>query len=227
MCADPNQGFLKSRLSWKSVGLNVRGRTKKLSYSYRTTYEILIAANALLEHLDDDPEEFIKPDMKNMVRGSKPRVIYSDAPQDELKRFLNELQETISKEHFPLNQIMVLCSDGVYPNKVKKSVDDELGYGRIVNCNEPRDLKENFGERIKLLSLNSCTGMESGIVFVLGVGDILTAENNIDLSAEEKEIQHQESVRKLYVAMTRAGQKLVLFSTEKLPESVARYLDAS
>ena len=28
MCADPNQGFLKSRLSWKSLGLNVRGRTK-------------------------------------------------------------------------------------------------------------------------------------------------------------------------------------------------------
>ncbi|MBF4227350.1 ATP-dependent helicase, partial [Vibrio anguillarum] len=28
LCADPNQGFLKSRLSWKSVGFNVRGRTK-------------------------------------------------------------------------------------------------------------------------------------------------------------------------------------------------------
>ena len=28
ICADPNQGFLKSRLSWKSVGFNVRGRTK-------------------------------------------------------------------------------------------------------------------------------------------------------------------------------------------------------
>jgi thymidine kinase len=34
LCADPNQGFMKSRLSWKSVGLDVAGRTKKLRKSY-------------------------------------------------------------------------------------------------------------------------------------------------------------------------------------------------
>lgn len=35
MCADPNQGFLKHRLSWRSVGLNVLGRTRKLQQPYR------------------------------------------------------------------------------------------------------------------------------------------------------------------------------------------------
>ena len=33
LCADPNQGFMKSRLSWKSAGLDVSGRTRKLRKS--------------------------------------------------------------------------------------------------------------------------------------------------------------------------------------------------
>nr|MBX2859309.1 AAA family ATPase [Cellvibrionaceae bacterium] len=113
MCADPNQGFLKTRMSWKSIGLNVRGRTQMLNYSYRTTYEILRAANALLEELDTDNEDFIKPQLVNMQRGSKPRVIYSDTLQDELKRFLNELKQIVELATFPLHHIMVLCGDDI------------------------------------------------------------------------------------------------------------------
>lgn len=85
ICADPNQGFLKNRLSWKSVGLNVRGRTKRLNHSYRTTYEIMVAANALLDGLEGSPEDYVKPDYEKMVRGYKPQIIYSRNAQDEKK----------------------------------------------------------------------------------------------------------------------------------------------
>ncbi|MDN3701651.1 hypothetical protein QWY96_13460 [Vibrio artabrorum] len=85
ICADPNQGFLKSRLSWKSVGLNVRGRTKRLNHSYRTTYEIMVAANALLDDLEGSPEDYVKPDYEKMSRGLKPQILYSRNVQDEKK----------------------------------------------------------------------------------------------------------------------------------------------
>ena len=227
LCADPNQGFLKSRLSWKTIGLNVRGRTKKLSYSYRTTYEIMVAANALLEHLHEDADDFIQPDLDKMERGSKPQVIYSTSLQDEQKRFLNELKDCIANTQVLLQHIIVLCSDRIRPSAIKRMIEAKLGSDSVVNCNHRKDLEQNLGNKIRLMRISSCTGMEAGIVFVIGVGDVLNQANNLDLNSEEKVIAHQESLRKLYVAMTRAGQKLILFSTEKLPDNVEAFMDVS
>lgn len=226
MCADPNQGFLKSRLSWKSVGLNVRGRTKKLCYSYRTTYEIMAAANALISYLDEDTEEFIKPDLQKMIHGQKPQVIYTDSPQDEELRFINELDMAIKTHGIPLDHIIVLCSESVSPWNIERLVESRLGKSTVVNCNASPKLN-NLGKKIRVMSINSCTGMEAGVIFVLGVGTLIDAVNRLDLNEDEKLVAHEESTRKLYVAMTRAGQKLLLFSTEKLPHSVEVFLSVS
>ncbi|MBX2808893.1 MAG: AAA family ATPase [Cellvibrionaceae bacterium] len=227
LCADPNQGFLKSRLSWKTVGLNVRGRTKKLNYSYRTTYEIMVAANALLEHLDEDTDDFIQPDLEKMERGSKPQVIYSAHGQDEQKRFLNELADCVSHANIPLQHIIVLCSNAISPWTIKRVIEAKLGPDKVVNCNHREDLEHNLGNKIRLMTINSCTGMEAGVVFVIGVGDVVNQANHLALSSEEKIIAHQQATRKLYVAMTRAGQKLILFSTAKLPDHVTALMTVS
>jgi hypothetical protein len=227
LCADPNQGFLKSRLSWKSVGFNVRGRTKRLSYSYRTTYEIMIAANALIEGIEDNTEDFVKPDLDRMERGVKPQVIYSNTLQDEKARFLNELSDFHRSNKTPLHQIMVLCGDNLNPWKLKSDIENKLGKGTVVNCNDWKDIRDNLGGKIRLMSINSCTGMESGVTFVLGAGTLMSHAKKIDLDEAERELAYQESLRKLYVAMTRAGQRLVLFSTETLPGQVHEFVDVS
>jgi hypothetical protein len=225
MCADPNQGFLKSRLSWKSVGFNVRGRTRKLAYSYRTTYEILSAANQLLESLNEDSDDFVRPDFDNMERGDKPQVIYSDSDSDEQKRFLNELKTCVQNDQIPLNQIIVLCNENISPWNMKSAIERVLGRDTVVNCNARYEVENNLGSRIRLMNVNSCTGMEAGMVFVLGIGCLLNKAKNIELQAEEQQQMQHESIRKLYVAMTRAGQKLVLFSTENLPEEMNDLID--
>lgn len=220
ICADPNQGFLKSRLSWKSVGFNVYGRTKKLNYSYRTTYEIMVAANTLIEFMDESSDDFVKPDLARMERGAKPQLIYSETTQDELKRFVNELQQCISNGDVPLHQVMVLCSESYNPWTLKTLIEQALGKRTVVNCNDAQDIQHNLGDKIRLMNINSCTGMEAGVTFVLGIGELMNQTKSLDLKDDEREMAYKESIRKLYVAMTRAGQKLVLFSTEQLPESI-------
>jgi len=227
LCADPNQGFLKSRLSWKSVGFNVRGRTKRLSYSYRTTYEIMVAANALIEGMEEDADDFVKPDLERMERGVKPQIIYSHTLQDEKTRFLNELEECCRSDGIPPQQVMVLCSGSYSPWSLKRDIENTLGKGTVVNCNDRKDIKDNIGGKIRLMSINSCTGMESGVTFVLGAGELMNQAKNIDLDDTERELAQQESLRKLYVSMTRAGQRLALFSTEKLPERVHEHVEVS
>ncbi|MFM2610959.1 3'-5' exonuclease [Vibrio campbellii] len=225
ICADPNQGFLKSRLSWKSVGLNVRGRTKRLNHSYRTTYEIMVAANALLDGLEGNPEDYVKPDYEKMARGHKPHLIYFRNAQDEKKRFLNELLALVQSDTVALHQIMVLCSPEYNPWSLKQDIEKRIGSNKVINYNNAKELADNVGSKIRLLNINSCTGMESGTVFVLGAGHIINQPKNIELSDSEREEALQESMRKLYVAMTRAGQKLVVFSTEEFPDNAKKFIE--
>ena len=92
MCADPNQGFLKSRLSWKSAGLEVAGRTKKLRRSYRTTRAILEASTGVLGQLArEDAEDYLRPDLAAMEPGAPPVIIYTASPQDSVERASNEV----------------------------------------------------------------------------------------------------------------------------------------
>jgi len=222
LSADPRQGFLKHRVSWHSVGLAVRGRTKTLKHSYRTTYEIMIAANAVVERLDESPDDFVKPDLEKMTHGALPRIIYCESPQDELVRVVNELLDVVTQRIVPFNQIMILCGDGIDPQRLQDVVEARLGQHTIFNCNDDGYW---ITDRIKLLTINSCTGMESAVVFVVGAGDLLATTTNIEHSTEERGRLQDELARKLYVAMTRAGQKLVLVSTEKLPAHVEQYFE--
>jgi ATP-dependent exoDNAse (exonuclease V) beta subunit len=59
----------------------------------------------------------------------------------------------------------------------------------------------------------------------LGAGHIINQPKNLELSDLEREEVLQESMRKLYVAMTRAGQKLVVFSTEEFPDNARKFIE--
>lgn len=58
LAADPTQGFLRRRQSWIAAGIEVRGRTTRLSQAYRNTREILRFARGFYEsrHAPDDDE---------------------------------------------------------------------------------------------------------------------------------------------------------------------------
>ena len=80
--ADPTQGFLGRGTSWKSLGLDARGRTHHLNRSYRSTREIMQFATLLyrlrLENEKDD--DILVPDLLTMPNGAFPQIIPPDQP---------------------------------------------------------------------------------------------------------------------------------------------------
>jgi hypothetical protein len=73
--ADPTQGFLGRGASWKSLGIDARGKTNNLRRSYRTTHEILNFATLFYRKRvpkNDSDEEILEPDLMNMPRGVLP-----------------------------------------------------------------------------------------------------------------------------------------------------------
>ncbi|MBT2339429.1 MULTISPECIES: UvrD-helicase domain-containing protein [Pseudomonas] len=218
LCADPNQGFLKSRLSWKRVGLDVAGKTKKLHRSYRTTQAILRAAGLVLaEFTQTDPDDYLQPDFDGMEEGIAPLLIRSDTPQDAVIQLCNEIADYLQGSQVNLSNMLVLYGRDANKKLLFKALSDRFGSRKIWDLNSMESIHVN-ADNLRVSTVDTATGLEASIVFLLGLEKLMkeTAQAGI-LSAQESE----QNSRKLYMAMTRAGQRLILISTTLLPEGIA------
>jgi hypothetical protein len=215
LCADPRQGFLRNRLSWKSVGLEVAGRTKKLHRSYRTTGALLRSASALLARaVDDDPEDYLAPDFSAMEEGVPPVRIEVASPQDAVDRVANEIAALAKQANFPLSTILVLYGEGVSKALLYRSLCQGLGEQRVWWLNKTENRKKPPGahgeEHLRLASLDSATGLEATFVFLLGTDRLL----RLALGTPGAERGAEAPARKLYMAVTRSRYRFSLFTSE-------------
>jgi hypothetical protein len=231
LCADPNQGFMKHRLSWKSVGLDVAGRTRKLRKSYRTTQAILaLAGRVLAQHTQGDPEDFLVPDMRGMTPGAKPRVVYAGSPHDAVERLVNELGASLQAGTLALADVLVIYGDNIHKGLLYERLCKRLGEANIWWFNRNGQRKKPPGgyrrDYLRLANLDTATGLEAGIVLLVGVENLLSGRYRPGLGDDELAALREEDARKLYMAMTRAGAHLVLVSSEPVPAYLADGLEA-
>lgn len=205
MVADPTQGFLKRRQSWLASGLNVRGRTQRLERCYRTTREILAFATRFYqERLPGDEEAVISTNVQLAPAGLPPEVIPLMSEQDELARVVNEVRALVT-QGAPLEHILVIHAEWQGAMRALDRLRAEFGAARAAH---PRE--QSGDGLIRVCQLDSVTGLESPIVFLMGTHRLIEAEGSLRIAAEERAERARDTTRRLYMAMTRAGQRLVL-----------------
>jgi hypothetical protein len=215
LCADPNQGFMKSRLSWRNAGLDVAGRTKKLLRSYRTTQAILHTAGALLARaVQADPEDYLEPDFTGMEEGAAPILLHVDTPQDAVDRAVNEIVALVRERGLPLSAFLVIYGSDTPKQLLYHRLCAALGTNRVWWLN--KDKKQppaGYGpDYLRMANLETATGLEGGAVFLLGMESLLTME-----VGDAQGNANEADARKLYMAMTRASHRLVMLTTEQVP----------
>jgi len=214
LCADPNQGFMKSRLSWRNAGLDVAGRTKKLLRSYRTTQAILYTAGTLLNRsVQDDPEHYLAPDYAGMEQGAPPILLRVASPQDAVDRAVNEIVALAARHALPLSSFLVIYGAGTPKKLLYERLCRALGEGRVWWLNkDKKQPPSGYGvDYLRLANLETATGLEGAVVFLLGMEDLLF----------DGAPGSEADARKLYMAMTRASHRLVLLSSGPVPEDAA------
>lgn len=229
LCADPTQGFLKNRLSWRSAGLDVSGRTRKLRRSYRTTRAILEAATAILETLGQgDREDCLEPDLAGMAAGTRPVLLRVATPQDGVDRLVNELA-SIHQTGVPLGAFLVIYGDNAGKRILYDKLCKRFGEGDVWWFNErsqrkapPQGLDREY---LRMANLDTATGLEAHVVFLIGVERLFDSARSASLVGGELAERHEQNARRLYMAMTRAGEKLVLVSSDPLPHEVEPWFD--
>jgi superfamily I DNA/RNA helicase len=213
LVADPTQGFLGRGQSWVASGLEVRGRSHRLNKSYRTTRRILDFATWMYRtRIPDEQEDVVVPDLDEMPEGVVPMLIPLTSPQDEITRVVNEIVNLVA-EGVPRQHILVIHADWQGVERLLARLNEALGPGSAVDPKEG-----NGGQAIRVCTLNATTGLESPIVFLVGLKTLYEQEQSLRVSDEERVELIRDNTRKVYMAITRAGQRIVITYAGELPE---------
>lgn len=221
LAADPTQGFLKRRQSWIASGLDLRGRSTRLRRSYRNTREILqFARNFYCTRLgEEDDNDLNLPDEAELASadsGPRPQLIRLDSRQDELTRVANEVAAYLRQGGEP-GALLVLAATSQRLNAVSEALTASIGADLLVNAKDAIDPR-----KIRLCSLDAATGLEAPIVFLIGAAELVEREQDLQLPPEQREELVRDNTRRLYMAFTRAGQRLVITWVGELPECLER-----
>lgn len=217
LAADPTQGFLRRGTSWRSLGLDVRGHSQHLKRSYRTTREIFNFATLFYRSRvpqEGAEEEIVPPDLYDMPGGAMPQIIPLESTQDEITRVANEIA-AFARQGLPLKDILVLHANWEGAAGLIQALQRKLGR------NAAADPKGDYpGNYVRVTTLNAGAGLEAPVVFLAGLHELFEEEQSLRLADEEREEVVRDNTRKIYMAATRASQRLVFTYVGPLPEAI-------
>jgi superfamily I DNA/RNA helicase len=75
--------------------------------------------------------------------------------------------------------------------------------------------------------LNAGAGIESPIVFLVGLRELFEEEQSLRLTDDERLAIMRDNTRKIYMAATRAGQRLIFTYVGVLPDILAKAFNNS
>jgi superfamily I DNA/RNA helicase len=202
---DPHQRIRQHRVSMRATGVDISGRTRRLTVSYRTTQEILAWAVRVLglapaEELDGWPDSL--DGYESPMHGRRPIVRRFTTWSDELEAVVQQVRTWLEDGVEP-GAIAVTARVNWMANAVKKRLE-ELG----VKTRSPGA----SGTRVQVGSMHAMKGLEFQCVAIIGVQDGViphpkaVVPREIDLAAHTESTQRERCV--LYVACTRARDRL-------------------
>ena len=209
MAADPTQGFLGSGQSWQQTsGFDIRGKSHSLTRPYRNSRAILdFAVRFYRSRVPVDDERIHLPsaeDMAALPSGLTPEFMRFTSTQDQTRWIAKRLAEAITQNEFKASQVLLLHDD--------RSQTENLI--RLINKESPKLAAKadapDCHECIRVGSINAATGLEAPIVFLLGLDRIFEAEQDLQTDPADSSEQILRNTRKVYMALTRAMERLVI-----------------
>lgn len=219
MTDDPAQSIYLFPPRWKQVddALDFRGRSFILRRNYRTTKEIYRAIESL--RLDADEDGTIGIPVPQFS-GPKPTWLAGASPEH-----LGIVATAIRalNKHYPLGNmgIIVRTNDGA---KQCAAGLHALGVvAAMVNRDSPIDLG---GDAVHVITAHSAKGLEFPAVIVPDVSDRNYPGVAGDAASQEQVRESEDAAKRLlYVALSRACQRLVMITDSEDPSRFEREFD--
>lgn len=214
---DLGQRIFQQPFSWKSLGVDVRGRSKTLRINYRTSHQIRMQADKLLgpEIADVDGITETRKGTISVFNGPVPVIESYDDEESESEAVAAWLSEQAEK--------------GLQPEEIGVFVRSEAQLPRAVAALEAAGLPYKILDQkvqtsagcVSLCTMHLAKGLEFRAVAVMACDDevipLLERVKSIGDKSDLDEVYHTER-HLLYVACTRARDFLLVTSVEPASE---------
>ncbi len=214
---DLGQRIFQQPFSWKSLGIDIRGRSRTQRRNYRTSHQIRMQADRLLDRaitdIDGNTEE--RAETVSLFNGPPPAI----------RRMKTEREETETVAAWLTAQMHV----GVLPHEVGLFVRSFAQVDRARSAAEKAGLKfvvldrgsEARDGHVSISTMHLAKGLEFRAVAVLACDDeIVPLQERIESVGDEADLQEVYDTERhlLYVACTRARDALLVTSVEPASE---------
>ncbi|GAA2616986.1 ATP-dependent helicase [Dactylosporangium fulvum] len=207
LLADPYQRIYDNQVSLAQLGIQVRGRTRRLTVNYRTTHEIL---DLSVRVLNGDPvtgldgEHDTLRGYRSVTRGGVPEVAAHADRNLELDALIERVGTWLDQGVEP-HAIGIAVRTG----NLVKTISRTLGEAHIDVADDRRG-----ADGVRVATMHRMKGLEFQCLAVVGLdAGVLPAPNAVTSAAEDPHAHRQDLQRErclLFVALTRARDVLYL-----------------
>jgi mRNA-degrading endonuclease RelE of RelBE toxin-antitoxin system len=214
---DLGQRIFQQPFSWKSLGVDIRGRSRNLRINYRTSHQIRQQADRLLgpEVTDVDGNSEDRSDTISVFNGPPPVI----------RMFANEDEEIKSVGSWLAEQ----SKAGVLPHEFGVFVRSAGQLGRAEAAVKESGLPfkildehvETTSGHVSISTMHLAKGLEFRAVAVMACDDeIIPLQERIETVGDDADLQEVYDTERhlLYVACTRARDNLLVTSVEPASE---------
>jgi hypothetical protein len=210
---DLGQRIFQTPFSWKSLGVDVRGRSSTLRINYRTSHQIRQQADRLLE-----PE---MADVDGNVITRRGTISVFNGAEPQIRLFLDEGAE----ERGIGEWLKARLADGVQPEAiavfVRSSAQVERARRAVANAGlaatTPAPGVDPEPGKVVLMPMHQAKGLEFRAVVTACCDDgVLPLQSRIEAVVEESDLEEVYNTERqlLYVASTRARDWLLVTGVE-------------
>ncbi len=206
---DLGQRIFQTPFSWKALGVDVRGRSQVLRLNYRTSHQIRVQADRLLEPEIADVDGNIE-DRRGTVSsfsGEEPEMNVLETEQEENKAVGRWLQKRVE--------------EGVRPEEIGIFVrsDRQLDRSRDAASNAGLTFQildkgvETAKDCVSISTMHRAKGLEFRAVAVMACDDeVIPLQERIESVSDESDLKDVYDTERhlLYVACTRARDHLLI-----------------
>jgi superfamily I DNA/RNA helicase len=214
---DLGQRIFQQPFSWKSLGVDVRGRSSTLRINYRTSHQIRTQADKLLgpevSDVDGNTEE--RRGTISTFNGPPPDIMVLDTPQEEIKAVGEWLAERTKKGVVP-HEIGVFVRSAQELDRARAAVE----YARLPYKVLDDNLETTTG-RASIGTMHLAKGLEFRTVVVMACDDdVIPLQERIEAIADDADLEEVYNTERhlLYVACTRARDHLLVTSVDPASE---------
>jgi superfamily I DNA/RNA helicase len=214
---DLGQRIFQQPFSWKSLGVDIRGRSRTLRINYRTSHQIRMQADRLLgpEVTDVDGNSEDRSDTVSVFNGPPPVIRVLATENEEIKSVGTWLAE-LSKAGVLPHEFGVFVRSAGQLDRAQAAVKESGLAFKILD-----EHVETTSGHVSISTMHLAKGLEFRAVAVMACDDeIIPLQERIETVGDDADLQEVYDTERhlLYVACTRARDHLLVTSVEPASE---------